>query len=126
MQPRIKLTQELKNLLRHAGDLPGGNRYEPPSSEELRSHELAAQLLKNVYLTAQFTYHFPQFPNIVAEPLIWGFDDLAPTLPELRRFIRFWNLKLIGPLVQVDVDGCQLVTDREIRALEKDKIFRLH
>jgi uncharacterized protein Usg len=126
MQPRIKLTRELKYLLRHAGDLPGGNRNEPPSAEELRSHELAARLLNNVYLTAQFTYHFPQFPDIVAQPLTLGFDDLAPALPELRRFIRFWNRRLIGPLVQVDVDGCHLLTAREISALEKDKIFRLH
>src|SRR5271170_6661210 len=96
MTPRINYSDELRYLMRHAGELPELNRDEPPSLAELVSYERAAKLLRNVGLTAEFNYHFPDYPDIVAEPLVRQFDDIAPTLPELRKFIRFWKRKLIG------------------------------
>jgi uncharacterized protein Usg len=125
MQPIIHYSDELRYLLRHAGELPTGNRTEPLSRAELVSYERAAKLLKNICVTAEFTYHFPQYPDLVAEPLIRQFDDLAPTLPELSRFLRFWNRKLIGPLVSVNVTGTELLGAREFRALEEGNILYL-
>jgi uncharacterized protein Usg len=124
--PKINFSDELKYLLRHAEELPLGNREEPPSLEELVSYERAAQLLRNVRLMAEFTYHFPQYPDVVAEPILRQFDDLAPTLPEFYKFVRFWKRELIGPLVRIDVTGCELIKAHEIRALEEGKIFYLH
>ena len=125
MKLRVNYSDELRHLMRHAGELPKLNRDGPLSRAELVSYERAAKLLTNVGLTAEFNYRFPDYPDIVAEPLVRQFDDLAPTLPKLGHFIRFWQRKLIGPLFEVNVDGCELVKAREIRALDEGKIFYL-
>lgn len=125
MLPKIHYGSQLQYLLRHAGELQL-SLDRPPSAKDLQSYERAARLLRNIRLTAEFTYHFPDFPDVVAEPLIRQMDDVAPFLPQFFKFIRFWNRELIGPLVSVEVEGTELVGAHEIRALKSGNTFYLH
>ncbi|WP_441012111.1 usg protein [Methylobacterium sp. NMS12] len=73
--------------------------------------------------TAEILYHMPDYPHLL-QTFVWQQNDLFPQLPELRRFLAFWQDKLDGPLHSVKVMHCQLLKPAELRAVSGD--FRLH
>lgn len=73
--------------------------------------------------TAEILYHLPDYPHLL-QTFIWQQHDLFPQLPELRKFLAFWQSRLDGPLHSVKVMHCRLLKPAELRAVSGD--FLLH
>ncbi|MCB4803085.1 uncharacterized protein Usg [Methylobacterium brachiatum] len=73
--------------------------------------------------TAEILYHLPDYPNLL-QTFIWQQLDLFPDLPQLKKFLAFWQAQLDGPVHSVTVMHCQLVKPAELRAVSGD--FLLH
>ena len=70
---------------------------------------LLEQQLKGYRLaTAEITYRLPDYPSLL-QTFIWQHLDLAPSYPELRRFLAFWAEKIEGKLHSVRVGRTQLL-----------------
>lgn len=80
--------------------------------------ELDIQLHKNYRLTtAKILYHLPDFDTLLQE-FIWQQYDLAPTFPELRKFLTFWEREIEGRLHSVYVAETRIITTSDYRAAE--------
>lgn len=73
--------------------------------------------------TAEIFYHLPDHPHLI-QTFIWQQLDLFPHLPELRKFLAFWQDKLDGPLHSVKVMRGQIVKPAGLRAVSAE--FQLH
>lgn len=73
--------------------------------------------------TAEILYGMPDHPSLL-QTYVWQEYDLAPTFPELRRFLEFWQRELEGPLRHVTVAHKRLIRSGEYRAVVTE--FRLH
>ncbi len=71
--------------------------------------QLALQLRDYRLTTAQILYHLPDHPGIL-QTYVWQDMDLAPSYPELRRFLDFWQRELDGKLHSVQVASAATVT----------------
>ena len=52
--------------------------------------------------TAEILYHMPDYPGVL-QSFTWQHMDLAPSYPELRKFLAYWEENLDGPLHSVRV-----------------------
>ena len=73
--------------------------------------------------TADILYRLPDHPSILQE-YIWQDYDLAPSFPELNRFLAFWQAKLEGRLFRVTVSHRDLIGPAALRTVSGE--FRLH
>jgi len=73
--------------------------------------------------TAEILYHLPDYPHLL-QTFVWQQLDLFPQLPELKKFLAFWQDQLDGPVHSVTVMHCQLVKPAELRAVSGE--FLLH
>jgi uncharacterized protein Usg len=73
--------------------------------------------------TANILYRMPDYTSILQE-FIWQEYDLAPSFPELNKFLIFWQTKLDGALFRVTVAHKALVGPADLRAIGGE--FRLH
>ncbi|MCJ2127125.1 usg protein [Methylobacterium sp. J-077] len=73
--------------------------------------------------TAEILYHLPDYPHLL-QTFVWQQLDLFPQLPELKKFLAFWQHQLDGPVHSVTVMHCQLVKPAELRAVSGE--FLLH
>ena len=64
--------------------------------------------------TAEILYRMPDYKNVL-QTYIWQEYDIFPELPSLRKFLFFWETKLDGPLVSVQVAHQKLITPMEFR-----------
>lgn len=64
--------------------------------------------------TAEIIYRMPDHLDLL-QTYIWQEYDLEPHYPELRRFLRFWEENLDGPLYSVTVGSRELITRSEWR-----------
>lgn len=64
--------------------------------------------------TAEITYRMPDALSVL-QTFIWQRYDMAPKFPELRKFLKFWEEELDGPLHSVRVAHCGLIKPAEIR-----------
>lgn len=83
---------------------------------------LHAQLKGQRLTTAEIIYHLPDFPDIL-QSFIWQNLDTAPRFPILRRFLRFWETNLEGPLHHVRVASSPLVMPAEFRFVEGELLL---
>jgi uncharacterized protein Usg len=72
--------------------------------------------------TASILYRMPDHPGVL-QTFVWQEYDLAPSFPELQRFLDFWQRELDGPLHSVTVAHQRLITDSELRTISAE--FRL-
>ena len=68
----------------------------------MASSGFARQLAGYGLTTADILSRLPDHPSILQE-YIWQDYDLAPSFPELKRFLAFWQVSLEGKLFRVTV-----------------------
>ncbi|WP_370288305.1 usg protein [Siccirubricoccus soli] len=73
--------------------------------------------------TAEILYHMPD-NHALLQSFIWQKVDLAPSFPELSRFLAFWQREIEGPLHSVRVASAALTRPAELRYAGGE--FRLH
>ena len=73
--------------------------------------------------TAQIVYRVPDRLQLLQE-FIWQQFDLFPEFPELKKFLKFWEREIEGPLYSVKVAHKRLIRPAEIEIL--DGQYRLH
>ena len=73
---------------------------EVPLELQLKGYRLA---------TAEITYRLPDHPSLL-QTFVWQHYDLAPSYPELRKFLAFWVEKIEGRLFSVRVARAEVVT----------------
>lgn len=66
---------------------------------------LGLQLRDYRLTTAEILYHLPDHPGLL-QTYIWQDLDLAPSFPELRRFLGFWAREIEGKLHSIRVANC--------------------
>ena len=73
--------------------------------------------------TAEIVYHLPDHPHLL-QTFVWQHHDLFPDVPELKRFLAFWQETLNGPLHSVKVAHRRLIKPAELRTIGSE--FHLH
>lgn len=58
--------------------------------------------------TAEILYHLPDHPRLL-QTFLWQEYDLAPSFPELHKFLDFWERELEGKLHSVRVASQKLI-----------------
>ena len=64
--------------------------------------------------TVEILYRMPDHLSLI-QTFIWQHLDLAPHYPELKKFLRFWEKNIDGPLVGVHVGRSKLITPQAWR-----------
>ncbi len=64
--------------------------------------------------TAEITYRMPDHPNLL-QTYVWQDYDIAPSFPELRRFLKFWDENLDSPVHSVRIGSVGILEQRELR-----------
>jgi len=85
--------------------------------------QLQRQLRGYRLTTAQILYHLPDHPAVL-QSYTWQALDIAPTFPELHRFLDFWTREIEGKLHSVRVGAIAIVTAGHWR--HTDHVLRLH
>ncbi len=67
--------------------------------------------------TAEITYHMPDAHSLL-QTFVWQCYDLAPTFPELRKFLTFWQRELDGPLHSIRVAHAALIKPAEFSVVD--------
>ena len=67
--------------------------------------------------TAEILYRMSDHPALL-QSFIWQHLDLAPEFPELRRFLKFWETNLDGPIHSVRVCRSRLLSGEELRVVD--------
>ena len=73
--------------------------------------------------TAEILYRMPDHLDLL-QTYLWQALDLAPEFPELKKFLKFWETEIDGPLHSVKVANVELLTAG--RARHVDFSFALH
>jgi uncharacterized protein Usg len=89
----------------------------------MASAEFVRQMDGYGLTTADILYRLPDHPSILQE-YVWQAYDLAPSFPELNRFLAFWEAKLEGKLYRVTVAHKTIIGQSELKAVRSE--FRLH
>jgi uncharacterized protein Usg len=84
---------------------------------------LSLQLNNYRLTTAEILYHLPDHPSLL-QSFVWQNYDLAPSYPELRKFLDFWVRQIEGKLHSVKLASRSIVSAAEIRHAGIE--FRLH
>ena len=85
--------------------------------------EIERQLNGYRLTTAEIIYRMPDHLHLL-QTYVWQALDLAPDFPELRKFLKFWERELDGPLYSVKVAGSELL--RPARSRFVDAAFAIH
>jgi uncharacterized protein Usg len=81
----------------------------------MQDHAEMELMLKGYGLTtAQILYRMPDHPGLL-QTFIWQHYDIAPSFPELYRFIDFWKAKIDGALHSIAYTHRRLVAPNEWR-----------
>jgi len=79
------------------------------------TNDMAMQLKGYGVTTAQILYRMPDHRQLL-QTFVWQHYDLAPDFPEMKRFLKFWQEKLDGPLHSVRYVHRRLISATEWRA----------
>lgn len=63
--------------------------------------------------TAEILYRMPDHPAIL-QTFIWQEYDLQPKLPNLNKFLKFWEHEIEGPIHSILVAKRKLITADEL------------
>ncbi|SES07559.1 usg protein [Rhizobium sp. NFR03] len=72
--------------------------------------------------TAEILYRMPD-RQVILQSYIWQHYDLAPNFPEMKRFLKFWQETLDGPLHSVRYVHRKLISAGDWRALKGEFII---
>jgi len=86
------------------------------------TNDMAMQLKGYGVTTAQILYRMPDHRQLL-QTFVWQHYDLAPDFPEMKRFLKFWQEKLDGPLHSVCYVHRRLISATEWRALKGEFII---
>lgn len=80
----------------------------------MKSHLFQGRMIGRGYVvtTAEITYRLPDYPDIL-QTFIWQNLDVLPELPELRKFLNFWEKNIEGQLHSVIVGHKDLLVQKE-------------
>lgn len=84
---------------------------------------LQLQLQGHRLTTAEIIYRMPDHPALL-QTFVWQKLDTAPRFPLLKKFLRFWEANLDGPLHLIRVSSSPLIKPAEFRFVDGD--LRLH
>jgi len=87
------------------------------------SEDFRKQVLGYGLTTAEIIYWLPDHP-LVLQTYVWQDYDQYPYFPTLKKFLKFWQRELDGPLFAVTVAHSRLIKPAEFRFCGKE--FRLH
>lgn len=87
-----------------------------------RTH-LELQLQGYGLTTAEILYRMPDFPAML-QTYVWQDYDLEPDFPKMYGFLRFWRMRLDGPLHSVRFAHKRLIAPGEWRNVSGE--FVLH
>jgi len=74
--------------------------------------------------TAEILYHLPDHPSVL-QTYVWQALDIPPRFPALRKFLRFWEEQIEGPLHSVRV-GAVAEAGAGRRLAHADLVAALH
>ena len=86
------------------------------------TNDMAMQLKGYGVTTAQILYRMPDHRQLL-QTFVWQHYDLAPDFPEMKRFLKFWQEKLDGPLHSVRYVHRRLISATESRALKGEFVI---
>jgi uncharacterized protein Usg len=84
-----------------------------------RHGDFRRQLAGYGLTTASILYRLPDHPRLL-QTYVWQQYDLAPTFPELQRFLEFWRRELDGALHSVSVAHKRLLSAGEVRIVRAE------
>lgn len=64
--------------------------------------------------TAEILYHRPDHPALL-QTYLWQEYDLLPRLPELNRFLKFWEANLDGKLHSIRVATTGIIAPTDLK-----------
>ncbi len=73
--------------------------------------------------TAEIVYRMPDHPDLL-QTFVWQLYDIAPHFPRLRRFLRYWEENLDGPIHSVRVGRSEILKAPDYHA--PAGLFQLH
>jgi uncharacterized protein Usg len=76
--------------------------------------ELERTLLGYRLMTAEILYHMPDHPKLL-QTFLWQEFDLAPRLPVLNKFLKFWEDNIEARLHTVRVAARGLISPTELK-----------
>lgn len=85
--------------------------------------EIERQLNGYRLTTAEIIYRMPDHLDLL-QTYVWQALDLAPSFPELHKFLKFWEREIDGPLYAVKVAGSEILAPARSRHI--DHSFALH
>ena len=85
--------------------------------------EIERQLNGYRLTTAEIIYRLPDHLDLL-QTYLWQALDLAPSFPELQKFLKFWEREIEGPLYAVKVAGSEILAPARPRHV--DHSFMLH
>ncbi len=74
-------------------------------------------------VTADIAYRMPDYLSVL-QTLIWQDFDLMPELPALRKYLRFWEENLDGPVHSVRIVSAEIIESPRIAHRHHE--LRLH
>jgi uncharacterized protein Usg len=86
------------------------------------SKDFVRQLQGFSLTTAEILYRLPDHLSIL-QTYVWQDYDLAPEFPELKKFLKFWQERLDGPLCAVRVVHVGLIRPADIRTVQTQLIL---
>jgi uncharacterized protein Usg len=79
--------------------------------------EIERQLNGYRLTTAEIIYRMPDHLDLL-QTYVWQALDLAPSFPELHKFLKFWEHELEGPLYAVKVAGSEILAPARSRHID--------
>ena len=79
----------------------------------------------NELVTAEIIYRLPDYRHLV-QSFIWQEVDCVPGMPELEKFVAFWEREIEGPIHSMRVFHVPLVDRMTLRHLTRDRYLLLH
>jgi uncharacterized protein Usg len=76
--------------------------------------EIERQLNGYRLTTAEIIYRMPDHLDLL-QTYVWQALDLAPSFPELHKFLKFWEHEIEGPLYAVKVAGSEILAPARSR-----------
>ncbi|CUB00508.1 usg protein [Pannonibacter indicus] len=78
------------------------------------SEDFRKQMAGYGLLTAEILYRMPDHPALL-QSFLWQTEDKAPTFPELRRFLAFWEREIQAFIHTVRLAHQDLIGPRDVR-----------
>ncbi len=89
----------------------------------MNQSEMELMLNGHGLTTATIFYHMPDYHSVL-QTFLWQEYDIAPDLPKLHGFLKFWEDELEGPIHSVQYAHQHLIKPGEWKRV--DGVFRLH